>query len=277
MLKSISAWAFKDNETRSAQSLCAEAKEHGFDGIELTVGETGPVTPETDEAACAELVQAAADQGIRLSSLASGLGWQFPLSSPDPAVRNRGVEILKKGLRIGGWCGIDCLLLVPGLVSPLGASGAEHVPYDVAIENMRAGISDAIPAAEEAGVVIGVENVWNKVLLSPLEMRDFIDSFGTKWVGAYLDVGNMIVTGYAEDWVRILGSRIGCVHFKDFKREVATLAGFCDLLEGDVNYPEVMKAFGEVGYDGPCVAEFFGLDSEGLKKVSAAMDKILAV
>jgi len=58
---------------------------------------------------------------------------------------------------------------------------------------------------------------------------------------------------------------------------VGTLAGFCDLLEGDVNYPEVMKAFGEVGYDGPCVAEFFGLDSAGLKKVSEAMDKILAM
>jgi hexulose-6-phosphate isomerase len=142
---------------------------------------------------------------------------------------------------------------------------------------MRTAIQEVVPVAEEKGVMIGIENVWNKVLLSPLEMRDFIDGFGSERVGAYLDVGNMIVTGYAEDWVRILGRRIGSVHFKDFKRDVGTIAGFCDLLEGDVNYPEVMKALREVGYDGPCVAEFFGLDSGGLKKLSEAMDQILAM
>ncbi len=275
MLKSISIWAFKENEQRPAESIFSEAKEHGFEGVELAVGAKGLLTPDSTESDCARLLRIADECGVKISSLASGLGWQTPLSDPDPEVRKRGTEILRKSLQIGRWLGIDCVLLVPGLVSPLGQKGPEHVPYDAAYENMKAGIAEAVPAAEQSRVIIGVENVWNKILLSPLEMRDFIDSFGSKWVGAYLDVGNLIVTGYAEDWVRILGDRIGCVHFKDYKREVGTLEGFCDLLEGDVNYPEVMKALREVGYEGPCVAEFFALEPEALQKVSDAMEKIL--
>ncbi len=108
-------------------------------------------------------------------------------------------------------------------------------------------------------------------------MRDFIDGFESDRVGAYLDVGNMILFGYAEDWIRILGERICSVHFKDFKRCVGTLDGFCDLLEGDVNYPAVMEGLKREGYDGPCVAEFFDLDAAALDKLSAAMDEILAM
>src|SRR5659263_668632 len=90
---------------------------------------------------------------------------------------------------------------------------------------------------------IGLENVWNKFLLSPIEMRDFIDKIDSSYVGAYLDVGNVINTGYPEQWIRILGKRIKKVHFKDFRKSVGTLSGFVDLLAGDVDYPEVMKEF----------------------------------
>ncbi len=277
MLKSINMWALQDNDSRPAEDLFDEVRRHGFQAIELTVGDADFRTLVTDQAGCEALLGAAAQAGIMISSLASGLGWKHPLSSADDQVRARGTQIQQDCLRIGGWLGVDCMLLVPGMVSGFDAEGPDHVPYDQALDNMHAAISELVPVAEEAGVVVGVENVWNKVLLSPLEMCDFIDSFGSECVGAYLDVGNMIVTGYAEDWVRILGERIGCVHFKDFRRAVGTLDGFCDLLEGDVNYPAVVEALRDVGYDGPVVAEFFGLQSEALQKVSDAMDRILAM
>jgi len=277
MVKGVSIWALREHKSRSKEELFAEVKAHGFEGIELAVGLEGLVTPESDQETCQQLVAAAQANGIQVCSLASGLGWQFPLSADDPETRKKGIDIMRKALRIGSWLGIDTLLVVPGTLSPIGAPGADHVPYDVCYERMKEGIKQLVPTAEEVGVTLGIENVWNKVLLSPLEMRDFVDSFDSERVGAYFDVGNVIVTGYAEDWIRILGSRIASVHFKDFKREVGTLKGFCDLLDGDVNYPAVMEAFREVGYDGPCVAEFFELDVPGLKKVSEAMDKIFAM
>ncbi len=277
MLKSISAWALPDNEGRTAESLFSEVRQHGFDAIELAIGLKGLVTPESTEADCRRLVETAAEHGLKVSSLASGLGWQFPLSADDESVRAKGVEMVDRSLRAAAWLGVEALLVVPGFLAPLGGDSRLHVPYEVAMERIRRGIGELVPAAEEVGVTLGIENVWNRILLSPLEMRDFIDSFESDRVGSYLDVGNMILFGYAEDWVHILGERICSVHFKDFKRSVGTLEGFCDLLEGDVNYPAVMEALKREGYDGPCVAEFFGLDSAALDKLSAAMDEILAM
>jgi len=277
MLKSISCWALREHKSRPAQELFAEVAEHGFEAIELTVGTEGLLTPESDEETCRKLLETARAAGIKVSSLASGLGWQFPLSADDETIRQKGIDIIRKCLHIGGWLGVETLLVVPGTLSDIGSTAADHVPYDVCYERMQEGIKQLVPTAEQVGVNMGIENVWNKVLLSPLEMRDFIDSFDSERVSAYFDVGNVIVTGYAEDWIKILGSRITSVHFKDFKRDVGTLAGFCDLLEGDVNYPAVMESLRAVGYDGPCVAEFFELDSEALRKVSAAMDKIFAM
>jgi len=111
-------------------------------------------------------------------------------------------------------------------------------------------------------------------LLSPLELRDFIDSAKSRYVGAYFDVGNVLLTGFPEHWIRILGRRIKRVHFKDFKRSVGTVQGFCDLTKGDVNWKAVMKAFKDVGYDGPAVAEMMPPDKTLLLRTSKAMDKI---
>lgn len=279
MLKSLSVWCLKDNATRPAGSLFAEAREHGFDGIELAIGLNGLVTPETTADECKALVAGASDAGLQVSSLASGLGWEFPMSDDDPAVRRRGIDLVRSSLHAAAWLGVRAVLVVPGRVGrSWGPEGEGHVQYDVALQRMHDGIAELAPVAEDLGVVIGVENVWNQVLLSPVEMRQFVDSFDSPGVGCYLDVGNMIFSGYAEDWVRIVGPRIAAVHFKDFKRSAGTsLDGFCDLLEGDVDYPAVVSALREVGYEGPATAEFFELDGAALDKLSAAMDTILAM
>ncbi len=277
MLKGISIWALKGNTERPAASLFEEAHRHGFDGVEPAVGEEGLLTPRSSEEDCAELLEAAERAGVRLTSLASGLGWQYPLTADDESIRQRGVEVILRSVHLAAWLGLDTLLVVPGMLAPPGADGNEHVPYDVAMQRMREGIARIVPTAEEAGVTLGIENVWNRLLLSPLEMRDFIDGFGSVRVGSYFDVGNVIAFGYPEDWIRILGPRVSCVHFKDFKRSVGTLEGFCPLTEGDVAWPAVMESLRQVGYDGPCVAEFFGLDHDALAELSEAMDRILAV
>jgi hexulose-6-phosphate isomerase len=274
MLKSVSIWALQENDDRPARELFAEARRCGFDGVELAVGDAGLLTPESTEADCSRLLNDAQQEGIEVTSLASGLGWQYPLSARDPEVRAKGLQIQKKALQLGSWLGIRCLLVVPGMVSGPGAEGPEHVPYDVAYENMNRSVAELIPTAEETGVLIGIENVWNKILMSPVEMRQFIDGFDSPWVRSYFDVGNVLRTGYAEDWVRILGERIAGVHFKDYQRSIGTLAGFCPLLEGDANYAAVMEELRDIGYHDACVAEFFELDPDELSAVAEAMDHI---
>lgn len=272
MLKSISVWAFNDD--RPLSEVFQLAKEHGFEGVEVAVGESGPITPESTEDDCRRIVEQASAAGITITSLASGLGWTYHLTSRDEANRHKAIEVTAQSLRLARWLDTDAILVVPGGVGTSWNPDFPYTPYDVAYENALNSLKELAPVAEETGVAIGIENVWNMFLLSPLEMRDFVDKAGSTQAGVYFDVGNNIYSGYAQDWVRILGSRIKRVHFKDYAHGKTGLDGFVDLLAGDVDYPETMKALREIGYDGPVTAEFFGVESD-LGKISAAMDTIL--
>ena len=275
MLKSISAWAFAPE--RSPQDIFRMAKEHGFDGVEVSIGADGAPSNQvwlhSNEDDCKRLFEEANQAGIQITGLASGLGWSQPLTNKE--TQPQGMEAVKKSLQVARWLGTDAILVVPGGVGAEFIDGFRGVPYDQAYENALVAFQELKNTAEEMEVAIGVENVWNKFLLSPLEFRAFLDEIGSAQVGAYFDVGNVIYSGYPEQWIRILGPRIKRIHFKDFKREVGNLSGFCDLLDGDVNFPAVMQALKETGYNGPVTSEFFDCEAD-LPKISAAMDRILA-
>jgi hexulose-6-phosphate isomerase len=175
---------------------------------------------------------------------------------------------------VANWLGLDAILLVPGGVGADFIPGFPVTPYDVAYCNLVAALKGLAPTAERLGVTIGVENVWNKFLLSPLEMRALLDTVSSKKVASYFDVGNVLQFGYPEQWIRILGPRIKRVHFKDFNRTIGNLSGFCPIGEGDVDWPAVMAAFAQVGYDGYVTAEIFDAEAD-LERTASAMKAIL--
>jgi len=274
MLKSISAWAF--DPARPLDEVFALAKENGFPAVEVAIAEDGPITPQSTEDDCKRILEQAEKAGVVIPSMASGGGWSLPISCTDEATRRKGIDFIASSLRVAKWLNLDTILVVPGGVAADFIDGFKRAPYEVAYENAKAALQELVPVANETQVSIGVENVWNKFLLSPLEMRQFIDDLNSDYVGSYFDVGNVIQTGFPEQWIHILGKRIKKVHFKDFKESVGTLDGFCDLLDGDVDYAGVMKALREIGYDGPVTAEFFACEND-LPKISKAMDQILAM
>ena len=254
------------------------AKAAGFDGVELALTEDGDVNLHSTVEDMQKVKALAVKCGIELYSLTSLLCWDYPLTSNDSAVRDKAKSVVKKQIELAHYLGCDTVLVVPGYVGVDFVPGSEVVDYVVAYERATAVVEELKAYAEEMQVSVGIENVWNKFLLSPLEMRDFIDKAASSYVGSYFDVGNVLYSGYPEQWVKILGSRIKKVHFKDFKRSIGTIDGFVDLLEGDVNYPAVMKALQEVGYDGWVTAEV-GYPAEeveaGLAKTIAAMKRIV--
>jgi hexulose-6-phosphate isomerase len=253
MKKGINIWSFKvDTPVIDCIGI---AKDAGFDGIELGFNETGEVSLESSEKELLEIKRAASDIGIEIPSLATGLFWQYPFTSGDKKTRDKAILIAKKQLETAKILGADTILIVPGAVGVDFAPDLPVIDYEKAYELSLEAFCEIKYLAEELKVSIGIENVWNKFLLSPLEMRDFIDKIGSNYVGSYLDVGNVIYTGYPEQWIRILGKRIKKLHFKDFRRDVGNLSGFVDLLSGDVNFPEVMKALDEIGYTGYATAE----------------------
>jgi len=251
-----------------------EAKNLGFDAIELCIGSRGVLTHNTTQAECEDIAAAAQKTGIGISSVASGESWTCSPSANDPDIRAKIIDFTCKALQVTKWLGSDAYLFVPGAVDVFFLPDAEVIAYDVCYERATEAVKQILSVAEETGVVIGIENVWNKFLLSPLEMRDFIDSFNSEMVGAYFDVGNVLLTGYPDQWIKILGKRIKRVHVKDFKTSVATVEGFVDLLDGDVNFKAVKKALAEISYDGYVTAELLPFEPGRPEKTAQAMKKI---
>ncbi len=243
----INQWAFPSD--MSTKEALQQAKAAGFETFEVCVGEDGPLSLEVSKRELTTLRNYAKRLDIAITSVASGLGWKYPLSSPDASVRDQGKVCIEKSLRIAQGVGADAVLVVPGMVT-------REVPYDVALENALNAIQDLVPLAEKLQISLAIENVWNKFLLSPVEMRDFIDACESEYVGAFFDIGNILPYGYPEQWIRILGKRIRKLHAKDFRESVGNMDGFVMLMEGDVDWPEVMVALREVGYTGPLTAEY---------------------
>ena len=271
MLTGINQWAFpKDMPAAEAMKLAARL---GFRSFELCVGEDGPIPLDISEADAGALRRAADKLDLVLPTVGSGLGWLYPLTSPDPAVRAKGIEVNTRALNIARWLGAHTVLTVPGIVSP-------EVSYDAALENALESVQKMVPAAEQLQVTIGIENVWNKFLLSPVEMRDFIDQCESDRVGAYIDTGNVILYGYPEQYLRILGPRVRAVHAKDFRASAGNFDGFVMLMEGDVNWPAVAAALSEIGFDGALTAEYGPYTHSlevMLRHVHASLEAIIAL
>ena len=282
MKKSISIWSFYgDWDLKQKLQL---AKDAGFEGFEIDVSEDGPINLDTTEAELDQIAELANEVGITLSGLATGMYWGLNPASENEETQAEARKVLDKQIRSASHLHIDTILVVPGSVGADFIPDCEEVPYDQAWQRAAAFIEQAVPLAEELGVNIGIENVWNKFLLSPMEMKVFIDQFDTPHVGSYFDAGNVLATGYPEQWIPILGERIKRVHFKDYRRAVGSVDGFCDLLSGDVNWPAVMSALNTAGYDGWVAAEmippvpFYKYAPETLiENTSRAMDKIFAM
>ncbi|MGE5623578.1 MAG: sugar phosphate isomerase/epimerase family protein [Methanocella sp.] len=240
----VNQWCFP--EEYDLERCLRLASGCGFAGFEANVGEPeepGRLTTETSEAEAASLRRRAGELGLTLHSLSTALHWTYPLTAADERVRERGVAIVERMLALAKAAGAGTVLVVPGLVT-------EEVSYQAAYGRALEALRHLARKAELAGVTIGVENVWNRFLLSPLEMRRFIAEVGSERVKAYLDVGNVLAFGYPEQWIEVLGELICQVHVKDFRLDVGNIHGFAPLGHGDVPWGRVREALGRVGYDG---------------------------
>lgn len=277
MKKGINYWSFA--EGTSIDRAMTLAKDAGFDGIEFCMAASGQISLTSTERELREIRLQAEQLGLELPSLASWLPWEFSLTSNRSEHRQKAKDIIRKQIETAAALGADTALVVPGYVGVDFVPDSEICEYDRVYERALEAVSELANDAKSSGITLGIENVWNKFLLSPLEMRGFIDAIGSPYVGVYFDVGNVLLTGYPEHWIKILGSRIKKVHFKDYRRNPGGFNAFVDLLAGDVDYPAVVQALNAIGYDDYCNAEMMPTyqryTDQIIYNTSAAMDCIL--
>lgn len=245
------------------------AKKAGFEGIEFDINEELPQS-EVDE--IKSLIK---EFELPVTSLMAGSLWQYNLTSNDENNRNKAKELIKYIITLAKELGADTVLVVPGVVN-------EDVTYNEAYENAYNSLIEMKPFIEKMQIYVGIENVWNKFLTTAYEMRDFIDKIDCEYVGAYFDIGNVLINGYPEYWIEILGKRIKKVHIKDFKTNAGGggFFGFVDLGAGEVNWTRVMDALRKIGYDDylSCEVVPYGFCPQTyLENMSRIFDDILAM
>jgi len=283
MIKSCSYWMVEGGleGKRPVEEAMTDVKKAGFAGIELGIA-PGSALPETaSEARCKEIVAFAKKIGLKITSTATGFYWGCPLTSNKPAEAKTALKFTQDALKVTRMLGAGAFLCIPGCVEPAFATWTadQIVPYDVCYKRALAQMKKIAKTAEALKVAVGCENVWNKFLLSPLEMKAFIDAVGSRWVGSYFDLGNNRYDGYPVHWIQILGRRIKRVHLKDYKYPGRVFPGdFPRLGLGDVDFAACMKALKAIKYNGPVTAEILEIPWQTgvLEHTSKAMDKILA-
>ncbi|MBI2479714.1 MAG: sugar phosphate isomerase/epimerase, partial [Planctomycetia bacterium] len=260
MKKSINLWAFPYPDRMNLTQCLQLAKDAGFDGIELNYDLANDLSPNSGTKEFHDIRREAERIGIAISGVCSFLFWPYPLTSNDPAERERGLELASKMTQAAHDLGTENLLVVPGAVHMPWREDHDPTPNDVCDRRAREAIGKLLPQAEKLKVHLNMENIFfNGFLLSPGEMVDFVDSFDSEYVRVHFDTGNIMEYQFPEHWIPILGKRIKNVHLKEYTKKGTdhSLQAFRPLLDGTTNWPAVIEAFADVGYDQYLTFEYF--------------------
>ena len=277
MIKGISYLSFENglSNNESIDSALIQTQSNGFEALELSVSNEGIINTNLSESECGAIRQKINDSGVFVDSIATGMSWGISPTSDDVEVRKNSIKLHQDAIRVASYLDCKALLFVPGVVkSPISP---EIVRYDRALDRLREAINQMLPIAEELDVDLCMENVWNGFFYSPIELRDFVDSFESDKLGVYLDIGNLI--GYQQHpphWIELLNSRIKRVQIKDFQENFDWTGSFsfCDLGAGDVPWKETVSALKSIQYKSTIIAEMLPWDETILSRTSVAMDQI---
>lgn len=257
MKKGLNLWTvfgFSYRGKPTIEEIMEFAADVGYDGVEFVYDDSFLHPSKMDRNVRARYREKAESLGLEIPSVATGVFWKYNLGSSDGEIREEAKEFVRLGVDLAADLGARVLLVVPGVADP-------SIPYEDLYETAKKSLREVAGFAEDRGVVIGLENVWNKFLYSPLEFKKFLDEIGSDYVRAYFDVGNVVALGYHEHWTRLLRGRIAMVHVKDFDVEVGNIRGFRHVGKGSIDWPKVIKLLKESGYEDflnvECPPEFY--------------------
>ena len=224
-------------------------KQAGYDGVEPVLSNAGYLNVSSSDDDILALRSLAEKNGLAIPSVGAWSLWEHNLVSDNAETRERARDIIRFQLKAARLLGADTILVVPGWVGTEFSPTPEFIRYDIAYERAAEAFKVLGRDAEREGVKIGIENVWNRFLLSPVETARLVDEVASPFFGVYFDVGNIIYIGYPDQWIEILGKRIFKIHLSDYRFSQAGLGAFVDLFAGDVDFKAVVTALKKIGYD----------------------------
>ena len=253
MKTSFSLFSFAQDD--KPEELFSLIKKAGYEGVEPVLSNAGYLNMSSSDDDILALRRLAEKNGLAVPSVGAWNLWEHNLVSDNGETRERARNIIRFQLRTARLLGADTILVVPGWVGTEFSPEPEFIRYDIAYERAVEAFKILSADAEREGVKIGIENVWNRFLLSPIETARLVDEVASPFFGVYFDVGNIIYIGYPDQWIEILEKRIVKIHLSDYRFAQAGLGAFVDLFAGDVDFKAVVRALKKIGYNDWLTAE----------------------
>jgi hexulose-6-phosphate isomerase len=247
MKSSFSLFSFAQDD--SPAELFPLVKKAGYNGVEPVLSNAGYLNISSSDDDILALRSLAEKNGLVIPTVGAWNLWEHNLVSDKSETRERARNIIRFQLKAARLLGADTILVVPGWVGTEFSPEPEYIRYDIAYERAAEAFKELGRDAEREGVKIGIENVWNRFLLSPVEVARLVDEVGSPFFGVYFDVGNIIYIGYPDQWIEILAGRIFKIHLSDYRFSQAGLGAFVDLFAGDVDFKAVVTALKKIGYN----------------------------
>ena len=264
LFPALNAWTFPPE--LSVHDLLAAAANARAGGLELATSADGQLAYDAPQQTLREIASHAENLNLQLTGLVSADCWRFNFTSAERAERERAEELLLRLLDQAATLGAGSVLVIPAVVGRCDEA-APRTAYADALHASAEALRRLRHEAEARRVALAIENVWNRFLLSPVEMAGLIDRVNSPYVGAYFDVGNVMPFGYPQDWIDTLGGRIARVHVKDYDLSRPGRDGFCPLGQGSVDWAAAFEALQNAGYDGPLTYEGPGDPAEAVRRI----------
>ncbi len=228
-------------------------KSAGYEGVELWLGDRPWFQMETSDADLRRLRDQIFGEGLQVSNISNALDWRDNVSSREPAKRQRAFDHIRRQIATAKIFECDAILVVAGIVT-------SDTPYNEVYKRTVDALQQLGEDAAKAKVRIGAENCCSeqKFLLSAREFQLFLADVASPSVGIHLDVGNIHDTGFAEQWVEMMGPHITRVHMKDVYKHrgrCGEQSVYTNIFLGDNDWRAIRDAMTKVGYDGWLVAE----------------------
>jgi hexulose-6-phosphate isomerase len=248
---------FSFEEDANPAEIFALVKKAGYEGVEPVLGDFGYLNVSSSDEDILAVKKLAEKYGLSIPSVGARNLWDNNLVSDNGETREKAKNIIRFELHAARLLGADTVLVVPGYVGTEISPTTESVRYDIAYERAAEAFGVLKDDAEREEVKMGIENVWNRFLLSPIETARLVDEVNSPCFGVYFDVGNIIYIGYPDQWIEILGKRIFKIHLSDYRSSQAGMGAFVDLFAGDVDFGAVAKSLKATGYDDWLTTEMF--------------------
>ncbi|MCD6360922.1 MAG: sugar phosphate isomerase/epimerase [Armatimonadetes bacterium] len=217
------------------------AAEIGFDGVELEVSADYEETMLSTDEGRGELVRMSREAGVDIPSLCVGGLWSASPAATDPDLLARSRYLIDEAIEAAVAVGARWILIP---VTP----SEEEISHEECQRRWIQEMKRAAAIAEQADVILCLENVGRGCGKSAEELKAIADAVASSHVKTYWDMGN--ACNFGNDAIReieLLAEILGMVHVEDYN---GTLLG-----EGEVDIPGCIQQLREIGYDGWLVLE----------------------